>query len=94
MSDSVESKVVQKCTSELEMALNEPETGFVHFLREKGFINENIADRILNPKASLDDDQKARTLVRMIKNRIKLDAMSYHTLLNEFKRRGAFYSQL
>ena len=94
MSDSIELITVQKLTTELETALNGPEMRFVHFLREKGFINGDTCDKILNPEFRLTGGQKAREVVHGIKNRIKLDAMSYHALLDEFKNRGAFYEPI
>ena len=92
--DSIELKVVEKCTAFLETALNKSERSFVHFLREKGFINVDTADKILNPEGRLNDNQKARELVQGINNRIKLHKMSYYILLEEFKNRGAFYEPI
>ena len=91
MADSIELKVVQKLTGDLELALNGPERCFVQFLREKGIINNTISETILSPTSGLNDEQKAHELVQGIEKRIKLDPTSYDILVNDLKNRGAYY---
>lgn len=91
MSDSPELKTIEKCTPELETALSGLERSFVHFLAQEGFISNDVSGMVLEPRSVLTEEEKAGELVKAIKRRVKLDANSYHTLLNRFKEDGNLY---
>lgn len=94
MSDSLELKTIKQCTSQLETALIGLDRKLVHFLNQEGFIQDSICERILNSQSSMDDTEKAGQLVKWIKNRVKQDHQSYHTLLNYFKEGGKHYKPI
>jgi hypothetical protein len=93
MSDShtPELEVVTKCTSDLETALKVLDRDLVHFMWNKGFIPNDTHDEILAPQSMMTDAQRAGDLVKCIRNRVKQDSASFHTLLCYFKESGAFY---
>ena len=94
MSDSPELEAVRKCTSHLETALKVLDREFVHFLRDEGFITDNVHDDILTPRSMLTEAERAGELVKWIKNRVKQDPKSFHLLLQHFRRRGALYKPI
>jgi hypothetical protein len=79
-----------KCASALDTALTVLDRHLIHFLRDKGFIPDEAHDEILNPKSTMSEADKAGELVKLIKNRVKQDHASYHTLLDWFKHSVAF----
>jgi hypothetical protein len=89
-----ELKTLEKCTQELEMAFVEVERDLVHFLLDKCLISSNVHNEVLEPCTFLNDSQKAGKLVKSIKNRVKQDPSSYHTLIDELKRRGRRYEPI
>lgn len=92
MSDSVELRTIDKCTSQLETALAAAgiERSIVHFLKDECFISNEVREKILDP-SSLSESEKAWELVRRIVNRVKQDPQSYHTLVNRLKQGGNLY---
>ena len=80
-----------ECTPDLETALSGLERGFIHFLAQKGFITDEVSERVLDPQSMLSGEQRAGLLVTGIKRRVKLDSTSYHTLLEHFKKGGNLY---
>ena len=92
--DSSELRTLQECTPQLETALEGLDRRFVHFLQMEGFIRDDIADEIQNPKTSLTEAQKAREIVKWIKNRVRLDPPSYHVLLYGLNHSGHTYQPI
>lgn len=91
MSDSPELKAIKKYTPELEIALSGLERDLVHFLAQKGFISDEVSERVLDSRSFATEEEKAGLLVKGIKRRVKLDANSFHTLLNRFRESGNLY---
>jgi hypothetical protein len=83
-----ELKTLEKCTPQLETAFKEVERDLVHFLLDECFISSDVHDEVLEPRTLLNKSEKAGKLVKSIKNRVKQDPSSYHTLIDELKRRG------
>ena len=94
MSDSPELEAVRKCTSHLETALKMLDRELVHFLRDEGFVTDNVHDDILTPRSMLTEAERAGELVKWIKNRVKQDPRSFHLLLQYFRQRGALYKPI
>ena len=94
MSNSPELEAVRKCTSHLETALKVLDRELVHFLRDEGFITDNVHDDLLTPRSTLTEAERAGELVKWIKNRVKQDPGSFHLLLHHFRRRGALYKPI
>lgn len=86
MSDSLELRTIQKCTSLLETALMGQDRELVHFLKEEGIITACVHDTILNPVSLLSEAEKAGELLRWIENRVKQDPPSFHALVRHFKQ--------
>lgn len=91
MSDYPELETVRKYTSHLETALKGLDRKLVHFLRDEGFITDEVHDDVLNPRSMLTEAQRAGELVKWIRNRVKLDPSSFHVLLHCFKQSGSLY---
>ena len=66
----------------------------MHFLRDEGFVTDNVHDDILTPRSTLTEAERAGELVKWIKNRVKQDPRSFHLLLNYFRQRGALYKPI
>ena len=94
MSDSSELEAVRKCTSHLETALKALDRELVHFLRDEGFVTDDVHDDLLTPRTMLTEAERAGELVKWIKNRVKQDPRSFHLLLQHFRRRGALYKPI
>lgn len=70
------------------------ERDFIHFLKNKCFILENVRDRALNARAHSNNVEMAGELVMWIKNRVKLDPQAYHTLVHHFRHVGKLYQPI
>ncbi len=88
--ESREYRTVVSCTTQLETALFRSDRAIVHFLHQKGFITQEVHDEVLNPRL-LNEHQKAGELVTGIRNKVKLSAQDYHTLLNHLHQSGKHY---
>jgi septal ring factor EnvC (AmiA/AmiB activator) len=89
-----ELKTLEKCTQQLETALKEVERDLVHVLLKECLISSDVHEDVLEPRTSLNNSEKAGELVKSIKNRVKQDPSSYHTLIDELKRRGRRYEPI
>ncbi len=87
---SFEYRTVVSCTKQLETALLRSDRDIVHFLHQEGFITQEVHDEVLNPRL-LNEHQKAGELVTGIRNKVKLSAQDYHTLLNHLRQSGKHY---
>jgi hypothetical protein len=85
-----ELKAVRKCASHLEAALKVTNRELIHFLRDEGFLSDEVHDEVLNPYTMLSDTQKSGELVRWITHRIKMDHTSFHILLHHLKQNVLF----
>jgi hypothetical protein len=94
MSDSPEFRTLKECTSQLETALKRIDGDLVHFLNRKAFIDDDVEDRALDPVTLLTEAQKARDLVKGIKQLVKMDPPSYHVLLGRLKEGGKYYEPI
>ncbi len=63
----------------------------VHFLHREGFITQELHDEILNPRSMWTDHQKVGELVTGVRNKVKLSAQDYHTLLDHLRPSGKHY---
>ena len=88
MEDSVEFKTVKKCTVWLETALEGLDRDMVDFLYQKGFITDDVCDQVLSRVTLLSAADKARELVKWIKNRVKQDKGSYSVLVDGLTQGG------
>ena len=93
-SDSPELRTLKECTPQLETAMKRLDRGLVHFLNQKHFIKDDVADMVLNPRSMLTEADKAWELVRWTKNRVKEDPPSYHVLLERLKQSGNLYKPI
>ena len=91
MAQSEEYKTVVSCEKQLEIALRATDRPLVHFLCVKGFITQEVHDDVLDARSKLNSHQKARKLVTGIRDRVKLSAQCYHTLLNHLHQGGRQY---
>ena len=66
----------------------------MYFLNREEFITDGVCNKVLDPRSSLDEDEKAGELVKGIKKRVKQDNTSYYTFLNELKRHGKRYQPI
>jgi len=94
MSESPELKAIKKCAPNLERALKGLDRDLVHFLNDEGFISDEVLNKVLNPVSVWSEDDKATELVKWIRNRVKQDPASFHTLLAWFKARGKYYEPI
>ena len=94
--ESVEFKTVKACAVALTKALKGagPETAMVNFLKEEGFINEDVRLSVIDIKTSLNVADKTNLLVEGIKNRIDQDEASFHVLVDKFKKSGVMYAPI
>ena len=86
-----EYRTVVSCTKQLETALLGLESATVHFLHQKGFITPEVHDEVLDPRSMWTKHQKVGELVTGIRNKVKLSAEGYHTLLRYLGQRGKYY---
>jgi hypothetical protein len=86
-----ELKAVRKCASHLEAALMVPNRDLVHFLRDQGFVSDEVHDKVLTPHIMWSEVEKSGELVKWITNRIKMDCTSFHILLHRLKQSGVLF---
>lgn len=91
MADSAELYTILSCTTALETALRGVDSDLVHFLRDEGFISDDVLDHILNPGAILDEGED---LVMWIRSRVEQEPESYHVLVNYFILQGEPYQPI
>ena len=89
---SRELTTVSKCSPQLETALARLDRDLVHFLKDKGFITQDVCDDVLDPRSMLSTTQKAHELVTGIRRQVELGPGSYHTLVDRLRAGGALYS--
>ena len=82
------------CTPQLETALWGLDRELVHFLNQEHFINDDVEDKVLNPRSMLTEADNALELLKWIKNRVKQDPPSYHVLLGRLKQSGNLYKPI
>ena len=94
--ESVEFKTVKACAVRLAKALKGArlEIGMVNFLKEKGFITEEVRLSVIDIKTSLNVIDKTNLLVEGIKDRIDQDEDSFRVLVNKFKQSGVLYEPI
>ena len=90
----IEIKTLDNNVVQLETVLSGLERELVHFLNREEFITDSVCNKVLDPRSSLDEDEKAGELVKGIKKRVKQDSASYYTFLNELKRHGKRYQPI
>lgn len=90
----IELNTLKNCVESLELALSGLERSLVHFLNREEFINDSIHNRVLDPRSSLDENEKAGELVRAIRKRVKQDSTSYYTFLNKLRQYGKRYQPI
>ena len=91
MEESIEYKTVNNCIIALEKALKSPENKMVLFLKNNGFINEEVCSNVLNPNSALTSANKTFQLIEGIKNRIDQHKKSYQVLIKGFTQGGIGY---
>ena len=90
----IELKTLENNVVQLETALSGLERELVHFLNREEFITDSVCNKVLDPRSSLDEDEKAGELVKGIKKRVKQDSTSYYTFIDELKRHGKRYQPI
>ena len=90
----IELKTLENNVVQLETALSGLERELVHFLNREEFITYSVCNKVLDPRSTLDEDEKAGELVKGIKKRVKQDSASYYAFLNELKRHGKRYQPI
>ena len=78
----------------LETALKGLDRNMVDFLYQNGFITDDVCDQVLNPVTLLSAADKARELVKGIKNRVKQDKRSYFVLVRCLTQGGVLYQSI
>lgn len=91
MSNSPELETLENCTSQLETALKLLDRTLVHLLREKGFITDEVRDEILDSRSMLTKTEKAGELVKLMKDKVKIDPSLFIILLQCFKQISVVY---
>lgn len=87
-----ELKTIEKCSSDLEIALKVPDRTLVHSLCNEGFYSDEICDKILDPCSN--ETERSGELVKWIKNRIKQEPESYRTFVSHLKQGGKLYQPI
>ena len=94
--ESIEFKTVKVCAGALAKALKGAgmETAMVNFLKEKGFITEEVRLSVIDIKTSLNVIEKINLLVEGIKDRIDQDEDSFQVLVDKFEQSGVLYEPI
>ena len=92
--DSPELRTLDNCTTQLETALKGLDRELVHFLKQEGFFEDDVATKLQNPETLLTNQQKVWELVRWIKHRVKQHPPSYQVLLERLRHGGKHYAPI
>ncbi len=93
MAETVESLVLLRCTSQLEIAF-ESDVDLAHYLNVEGYLKNDEHEAVINPSSVLTKREKSSILVRGIKNKIELNSNRYHELLRHLRLNARKYKDI
>ena len=93
MADEVESRVLRRCSSQLENAF-ESDSDLTHYLNSEGYLKDNDYEEIVNPNSTLSKRDKASILVKGVKNKVSLNANRYHEFLKHLRLNTRKYGDI
>jgi len=93
MGEEVESRVLLRCTSQLENAL-ESDSDLAHYLNSEGYLKDDDYETVVNPTSALSRREKASLLVGGVKNKVALKPERYHDFVKHLRLNARKYGDI
>ena len=93
MGEEVESRVLLRCTSQLENAF-ESDSDLAHHLNGEGYLKDDDYESVVNPSSLLSKREKASVLVGGIRNKVALKPERYHDFMKYLRLNPRKYGDI